>query len=67
MPSTGTGSGHMLITIGCSRSIHGQANNRINPTVGPVTGLATAARPAPVPSAGYAERRAARRLSDATW
>lgn len=29
-----------------------QANNRLNLTVGPVTGLATAARPAPVPPTG---------------
>lgn len=31
------------------------ANNRVNPTVGPVTRLACARR-APVPPAGYAER-----------
>jgi len=29
-----------------------QPNNRLNPTVGPVTGLARAARPAPAPPAG---------------
>jgi len=31
-------------------------NNRINPPVGTVTGLAHGARPAPVPPAGYAGR-----------
>jgi len=28
------------------------SNNRLNPTVGPVTGLAKDARPAPLPPAG---------------
>jgi len=32
------------------------SNYRINPPVGPVTGLANSARPAPAPPAGYAER-----------
>jgi hypothetical protein len=31
-------------------------NSRVNPTIGPVTGLAKDARPAPVPLAGYPER-----------
>jgi len=32
------------------------SNYRMNPTVGPVTGLANNARPAPAPPAGYAGR-----------
>ncbi len=31
-------------------------NHRVNPPGGPVTSLARAARPAPVPPAGYTER-----------
>jgi hypothetical protein len=39
------------------RRLGGQlSNHRINLTVGPVTGLARSARPAPSPPAGYAER-----------
>jgi hypothetical protein len=32
--------------------VDGLSNYRLNPTVGPVTGLAHSARPAPVPPAG---------------
>ncbi len=39
------------------------SNNRVNPTVGPVTALAKGARAAPVPPAGYPERYAAPRDS----
>lgn len=44
--------------MGLSRSEIGDLphNNRVNPSVGPVTGLANCARPAPVPPAGYLER-----------
>ena len=49
-------------SIGCTNGAVADAfhelppNNRVNPTVGPVTSLATAASAAPVPPAGYARR-----------